>query len=123
MQLREVSKAALQVLNDACDGLFDSVKDHCEAHGHEAHLSVQTHIEGLPHGEMKLHIQIVGADDTVDFATARMEGYAKIVGWDIYLTDTLASGKAHLNRANAKMAQAGAEKTLSTFEQLKQTLH
>lgn len=101
MRLVDIDAATVAELDGACEGLFSNLKEHCAQHGYEAHLTVQTHLEGLPEGEMKLYIQIVGGMDTLDYAVATLGGNAKVIGWNLYLHDTMASAKASITRATS----------------------
>jgi hypothetical protein len=76
---------------------------YCEANGYEAHVSIQTHIEGLEKGEMKMFLQIVANGETIDHAVARLVTSAQIIGWNLYLHDVMSSARSHLDSANAKI--------------------
>lgn len=106
MRLIDVDPPTLQQLNSACGGVFSVVLNHCEEVGLEAHLSVQTHLEGLEYGEMKLFIQLMGEQDMKDYAVARLEGSAKVIGWNLYLHDITSSAKAKLRSATVKIDKA-----------------
>jgi len=103
MLIQDLLEGAFRALDTATGGVFSSLRAHCEAHGCEAHLSVQTRLEGLLDDEMKLYVQVVKGDETKDFAIARLEGSAKIIGWDIYLHDRTSSARSYLTRANKKI--------------------
>ena len=112
MRLIDVDAPTLQQLNSACGGVFSVVLDHCEEVGLEAHLSVQTHLEGLEYGEMKLYIQLLGGHDMEDYAVARLEGRAKVIGWNLYLHDITSSARSKLNSATAKVDKAAPKRVL-----------
>jgi len=103
MRLTDIDAPTIEQLNSACGGVFNVIQDHCEATGLEAHLSVQTHLEGLKYGQMKLYIQLLGGSGAEDYAVALLEGSAKIIGWNLYLHDTVGSARANLNRATSKI--------------------
>ena len=105
MKLADIDSQTLEQLNNACGGVFSHIQDHCEARGLEAHLSVQTHFEGLTHGQMKLYIQLIGGMEMEDYAVAKLEGSAKVIGWNLYLHDTVGSARANLARAESKIPQ------------------
>lgn len=111
MRLTDIDAPTIEQLNSACGGVFNVIQDHCEATGLEAHLSVQTHLEGLEYGQMKLYIQLLGGSgtDLEDYAVALLEGSAKVIGWNLYLHDTVGSARANLNRANSKIPAVTAE--------------
>ena len=103
MQIQELDSKTLEAL-DTGNGTFRSLLTMHESYGYDIHLSVQTHLEGLPDGEMKLFIQIVEGTETKDFAIARLVGAeAQIIGWNIYLHDRLSSARVNIGRANLKL--------------------
>lgn len=106
MQVKDLSEGAFKALDQACGGVFKSLQAFCLATQCQAHLSVQTHLEGLEHDEMKLYVQVVHGDETRDFAIAKLEGSAQLIGWDIYLHDRVDSARNYLDRANSKIEQA-----------------
>jgi hypothetical protein len=99
MRLSQIDVGTFITLDSACEGVLTSLQDYCASHSCEADLSVLTHLEGLEEGEMKLFLVIVKDRETVDYAIARMEGSAQIIGWNIYLQDILESAKNHLDKA------------------------
>jgi hypothetical protein len=103
MQIQDLDQPTFRTLDDACGGTLQALLTLHESQGYEVHLSVQSHIEGLKDGEMKLYFQVISEGETKDFAIARLNGSAQIIGWNIYLHDRLSSAKVNLNRANLKI--------------------
>jgi hypothetical protein len=101
MKLNDIDTATLETLDSACGGTFSKVKEYCLANGYEAHLVVLTHLDGLEKGQMKMCIQVVNDEETVDYGVARMGGPALVIGWNIYLADLLAGVRKRLNKVNA----------------------
>ena len=104
MRLIDIDAETRQELDTAAGGIFAELQVYCEVNRYEAHLTIQTHLDGLEKDEMKLYIQIVGGLETLDYAVARLGGKAKIIGWNIYLHDTLASAKTSITRATDRFA-------------------
>jgi hypothetical protein len=124
MQIQALSEGAFAALDTACNGIFGHLQDFCTTHRYQAHLTIQTHLEGLQKGEMKLYIQVTDGNETKDFAIARLEGSAKIIGWDIYLHDRLDSAKSYLGRADEKIKMLGEPLPARTaLPQISPTIH
>jgi len=99
MKLSEIDERTQERLDRICGGVFTNIKD-CIANDCEIHLSVQTSIEGLKDDQMKLFILVTdGAGDTSAYAIAKLKGSAQILGWNLYLTDLMASARSHVSRA------------------------
>lgn len=102
MNLSDIDDPSMALLDEATEGLFSSLRARCNAHGWEAHLTVQTSLEGLPDDTMKLFVVVTAGDQTKDFSVGVIKGSLKTLGWNIYLHDRLNSARFHLNRATAK---------------------
>lgn len=103
MKLSEIDERTFSRLDESCQGVLRTLRDHCIEHGREALITVQTHIEGLEKGEMKLFFQIVGNGETIDYAVAKVYGSIQTIGWNIYLHNTLTSARSYLDRALSKI--------------------
>ena len=103
MELTDIDSTTWRQLDNACGGVLGSLEAYCIANGCQASLTVQTHLEGLEKGQMKLFLQIVKDGETADYAVARMEGSAQIIGWNLYLHDIMESARNHLDRAVSKV--------------------
>jgi len=105
MRLSDIDEGTLEILDQSCDGTISALQGYCFSQRCEAHVSIQTHLEGLERGEMKMFLQIVREGDTVDYAIARMNAPAQTIGWNLYLADLLDSVRGRIDCANKAMAQ------------------
>ena len=107
MRLDAIDPDSLALLDRASDGVFSHVKAACQQTGAEAHLTVQTSLEGLPEGSMKLYIQVVSDGQTEDWAIANLRGTELLkLGWNLYLQDKTESARSYLKRADSKLIAA-----------------
>jgi hypothetical protein len=102
MLLHELSKPAFNLLDGASNGVLSALR----ARYPRVHLTVQTKLEGLPEGQMKLFISVEGE---TDYAIARLGGSALMVGWDIYLHDITQSVRQHVERIHETLDALEAE--------------
>lgn len=90
-----------RALNEATGGWLTICQELCKARGLDLHMSVQTHHEGLPRGQMKLCCQAFDADDkTALFFHVDLKGKRlQILGWNLYLHETFAQVRKDLSGA------------------------
>jgi len=117
MKLTDVSKPMRDQLDLASDNLFTSLENYCLDNDCEVYLNVQTRLEGLEKGQMKLFVQIVDDGDTLDYAVINLrEGSAQLIGWNIYLDDVMESAKSHLASAHNNIRKAAEAEKLDRQE-------
>ena len=98
MELTDIDESTLEELDNACGGVFSLLKEYCLAHDYKAHLTIQTHLEGLENGQMKMYITVVKDGNVIDHAVGNMNAAAQIIGWNLYLHDILTSVRLGLSR-------------------------
>ena len=113
MKLSKLSEESFAKLDASCRGVLTTLRDYCIENQCEAHITAQTSIEGLAEDEMKLFFQIVRDNEMIDYAIVKVYGSIQVIGWNIYLHDTLNSVKYHLNKGNAYLKMATEAKTMN----------
>jgi hypothetical protein len=106
MYVQNVAQDLLQALDEACRGKLTEVWHYCRDRGWELDISTVTFLEGLPDKQMKLYCTGYGDGKTHLFIQADLEGKARVLGWNLYLTETLAKAKGHIGDARKKIDQA-----------------
>lgn len=91
MLLKDLRPQARAVLDTASNGLFTRL---CAFYS--VHLTVQTHLDGLSEGVMKLYITILQKNGHTDSAVCTLGGGAKMIGWEIFVQDRLESARARV---------------------------
>ena len=90
MLLRDLPPAARSTLDTGANGIFTALAHQYD----EVHLTIQTWMEGLPEGQVKLYITVLEGQQTLDYAVASLGGSARVIGLQIYVADKLASARA-----------------------------
>lgn len=108
MQVEKIGTGLFRALDEATQGKLKDVWKHCQDQGWELDLSVVTYLDGLSDKDMKLYVTAVGDDTTHLFCQAPLEGAARVLGWNLYLADKLASARGHVKRAEKKIDLATA---------------
>jgi len=106
MYVQNVAQGLFQALDEACQGKLTEVWHYCRDRGWDLDISTVTFLEGLPDKQMKLCVTGLGEGKTHLFIQADLEGKARVLGWNLYLTETLASAKGHIEEAGKKIDQA-----------------
>jgi len=92
-----------QSLDEATDGAVYACAHVCRENGWKPRGFVQTHLDGLPHGQMRLILY--GIDPQSDaikyFDTARLEGEAQTTGWNLKLYELTSGVRRGLRRIRA----------------------
>jgi hypothetical protein len=96
MQVEKIRAGLFQALDKATQGKLTNVWKHCETKGWALDLSVVTYLDGLPDKDMKLYITGFGQDTTHLFTQSNLEGKARLLGWNLYMADKLASARGHV---------------------------
>jgi hypothetical protein len=102
MRLQELSEADFALLDRCTDGMMARLVERFQD---RVQLTVQTHHDGLPQGEMKLFITVDGEQER---AVARLGGSLILLGWDIYLRDLTQSARVRCQRAQRALDQIAA---------------
>jgi hypothetical protein len=108
MQVEKIGTGLFRALDEATQGKLTDVWLHCQAKGWGLDISVVTYLDGLADKDMKLYVTATGDDTTHLFCQAPLEGKARVLGWNLYLADKLASARGHVRKAERKIAQATA---------------
>jgi hypothetical protein len=105
MQVSSVTTGLFQALDEATHGKLHEVWDHCKSKDYELHLSVISYLDGLPGDQMKLYVQAFKDGESKLFAQANLEGEARVLGWNLYLYDKLASARGNIRKAKEKIGR------------------
>jgi hypothetical protein len=89
VKLNDINVDTLKQLDCFCGGVLSQLKAYCTTYGHEAHLTVLTHFEGLKKDEMQFHIEVTHDGKVIDRSLAIIRGAAKEIGWSLYVKDLL----------------------------------
>ena len=100
MKINEVGEGLIHELDKAANGALSRIQEHCQEHGYEGHITVETHLESLAEGEMLLLIQVFDGDQTTFFTSAKLKGSAQVLGWNLYLTERCNVARQKLSGAD-----------------------
>jgi hypothetical protein len=102
MNIKSIPNPLLSALNDASRGRIDQITNLCDAEGWELDLSCVTYLNGLPAKEMRLCVTAFHGDQTTLFIQAPLGGAARKLGWNLYLTEKLATARRHVDAAHER---------------------
>jgi len=103
MYIEKIPEALFQALDEASRGALTTVRLYCRREGCDLDISVVTFLEGLPDKEMKLTVLATKDDKTVIWNQAPLEEAARILGWNLYLYETMSDAKGHLRKAQRNL--------------------
>lgn len=87
-------------LDDLLHGGLSQLQAMCDERGWDLHLLVQTEIEGLPNGQMKLAFHAFDGDKTALYVHVDLHGRdERILAWNIYLHECTSNARRHLESA------------------------
>jgi len=99
MHVDNIPDSLFAALDTASRGILQDVRTYCQKNGHALDISVVTFLEGLPDKQMKLAVLATKDDKTTIWNQAPLEGAARVLGWNLYLYETLNEAKGHLRKA------------------------
>jgi len=99
MKTTDISSGLLQAFDQASNGNLGRFLEACAIYRFEADLSVQTHLDGLPEGDMRLLVSVFRSDQTVVFFTIPLEGSAQILGWNLVIDEAVKQAKKSVEKA------------------------
>lgn len=106
MQASKIPKPLFTELDIASRGKLQEIQRHCEVQGWELDISCLTRLEGLPGREMKLTVTATHDGCTELFSQAPLEGSARILGWNLYLTEKASAVREGVRRAIRRIEAA-----------------
>jgi len=92
-------------LDQLSEGAYGRLRALCRERGWHLDLSVQTYLEGLGAGEMRLYFTGFDGDKTALFFWANLVGGGEILGWNLYLEEVTRSARDHLSEARDNLTQ------------------
>ena len=108
MRIADVADDLRQAFDTASGGTLRRLVTYCQAHGDDPHMMIQTPLDGLPDGTMKLLVQAFDVQDqTVLFFDCQLEGSAQILGWNLVLYETTTAARSFLASATKLIDQVG----------------
>jgi hypothetical protein len=103
MYVEKIPEGLFQALDEASRGALTNVRLYCQREGCELDISVVTFLDGLPDKQMKITVLATKDGKTVIWNQASMEDSARVLGWNLYLYDTMADAKSHLRKAQRNL--------------------
>ncbi len=109
MNVLDIPRPLLDALDAAAGGRIGEVRRRCEAERWALDVTCVTHLEGLPEGDMKLRVTASDGARVTLFLEANVEGSARVLGWNVYLTERMAEVRRSLAGANRCLDRAREE--------------
>lgn len=103
MQASKIPTDLFTGLDIASQGKLREIWQACDAKGWELDVSCVTYLNGLPDKDMKLYVTATNDGCTEFFASAPLEGEARRLGWNLYISEKMQDIREGVRRAVEKI--------------------